>query len=134
MSDVRRKELAKIHLGAKQLALDDDAYRDLLWTVARVRSARDLDEAGRRAVLEHMKGRGFKARSKGRPRPSGDRGPLLGKVYALLGDRPVAYAEGILRHMFGAAAPAKLEWATPEQLRKVVAALHYDRKRKERRQ
>ncbi len=130
MRDRRNADLAKIHLAKKQLGLDDDIYRDMLWTLARVRSAADLDDAGRQAVLDHLKARGFTARRKRGPTPAGDRSPLLNKVFALLGDRPVTYAEGILRHMYRDAAPARLEWANPEQLRKVVAALSYDKRRR----
>lgn len=135
MKDRRSTELAKIHLGAKQLGLDDDAYRAMLWTVARVRSARDLDEGGRRAVLEHMKARGFKTRRKGRPTPSDDRGALLAKIDAQLAaaGRDRDYVErGMLRRMLGPEAPARLDWCTPEQLRKITAALWYDARRKGR--
>jgi hypothetical protein len=66
-----------------------------------------------------------------RPRPGADRGPLVRKVYALLGTRPAAYADGILRHMYGSGAPRYLEWATPTQLRSVVAALTYDQRRRQ---
>lgn len=129
-SDARHRELAKIHLAAKQLGFDRTTYEAMLWSIARVRSAKDLDEAGRRAVLEHLKARGFKPKRKGRPAPANDRAPLIGKIDALLGDRPRAYAEGILKHMYGDTAPGRLEWANPEQLRKVVAALNYDAKRR----
>ena len=44
--------------------MDDDAYRDVLWTVARVRSAADLDWSGRKRVLDHLKACGFKIKPK----------------------------------------------------------------------
>jgi phage gp16-like protein len=125
----RRTDLAKIHLAKKQLGLDDDAYRDMLWVAARVRSASELDEYGRRSVIEHLRKCGATFRRAKRPRPAADRAPLLGKIYAMLGDRPAGYAEGILKRMYGEAAPARLEWASQEQLRKVVAALNYDKRR-----
>lgn len=54
----RHMDLGRIHQGAAALGLirdgDDSAYRDMLWTVARVRSARDLDAHGRGAVLRHL--------------------------------------------------------------------------------
>lgn len=56
----RSNELAKIHIAKAQLGLDDDAYRDMLWSVARVRSAKDLDAGGREAVLRHLRGCGWK--------------------------------------------------------------------------
>lgn len=66
--DHRRRELATIHVAKKQL-LDrhvlqsDDDYRSLLWTLCRVRSAADLDHAGRRTVIDHLKKLGFKETS-----------------------------------------------------------------------
>jgi phage gp16-like protein len=53
--DLRRAEIAQIKIGAKQLALEDDAYRDMLFALARVRSAADLDWTGRKRVIEHLK-------------------------------------------------------------------------------
>lgn len=124
----RRAELAKIHVAKKQLGLDDETYRDMLWTVARVRSAADLDEAGRRKVLEHLTARGFRTRRKGRSTPAADKGPLIGKIRALLGERPDAYADGMARRMFHV---ERFEWCTADQLRRIVAALNYDRRRRE---
>lgn len=56
----RSNELAKIHIAKAQLELDDDTYRHMLWSVARVRSAKDLDAGGREAVLAHLRGCGWK--------------------------------------------------------------------------
>ena len=123
-----------IHIAQKELGMDDETYRHMLWTIGRVRSAGDLDAPGRKAVLDHLKGCGFKVKGQRRVSPSSDRAPLINKVRALLGPtRTDNYALGILRKMYGQdAAPAKLEWASPDQLRKVIAALNYDRQRRER--
>lgn len=51
----RQTDLAQIHIAKKALGLEDDAYRNILRTVARVSSSADLDDAGRRRVLEHFK-------------------------------------------------------------------------------
>lgn len=124
----RRAELARIHIGRKTLGLDEDAYRDLLRDTAGVESAADLDQRGRSRVLDRLRADGaFGRRS---PATGPERAPLIRKIHALLGDRPVAYAEAILRRQMGEAAPDRLEWARPEDLRKVVAALNYDRMRK----
>jgi phage gp16-like protein len=136
--DQRQAELAKIHIAKKELGLDDDTYRDMLWTVARVRSAGDLDAGGRLAVLEHLRARGFKGRRRGtypgRPHniDSEDRGPLLRKIEALLAEarRPWSYGDGIARRMFRI---DRLAMCNPEQLSKVVAALSYDAARHGRR-
>lgn len=131
--DRRRRELAQIHLGKKQLGLDEETYRALLWSVWRVRSAADLDEAGRRAVLDHMKQRGFRPRRKGRGTPAVSREDLVRKIRAQLAaaDRPDAYADGVARRMFQV---ERFEWCTPDQLRRIVAALAYDAKRRGRSQ
>lgn len=59
----RNVELGKIHVAASALGLlragDDSAYRDMLWSVARVRSAKDLDLTGRERVLAHLRSCGW---------------------------------------------------------------------------
>jgi len=127
ITNPRNRDLAKIHVAKKQLGIDDDTYRDMLWTIARVRSAADLDAAGRLAVLDHLQSRGFKPRRKGRSTPAVDKAALVSKIRAQLGDRPDAYADGMSRKMFGV---ERFEWCTPQQLWKIVAALNYDAKRK----
>jgi phage gp16-like protein len=60
----RSIELAKIHIAATDRLLiqpgDDSAYRDMLWSIGRVRSAAQLDAAGREAVLQHLRACGWK--------------------------------------------------------------------------
>lgn len=130
-ADRRRAELARIHIGRKALGLEEEAYRALLRKVGGEGSAGALNARGRAAVLDRMRADGaFGRRS---PVPGPERGPLLRKIHALLGKRPVAYAEAILRRQLGVRAPARLEWAKPDDLRKVVAALEYDRGRKAKR-
>lgn len=131
-ADQRKRELAMIHVAKKDLGMDDETYRQMLWTIARVKSAADLDSAGRKQVIDHLKGCGFRVKRKRSVRPGGSRAPLLAKIRALLGkNRGDEYALGILANMHGKeAAPDRLEWASPEQLRKVVAALNYDAKRR----
>jgi len=139
--DSRKRELAAIHIAKAQLGLDDGTYRDMLWTVGRVRSAADLDHAGRRAVIEHLRKRGFKKALKASeaPRDHGrkpivtpDRQPLVNKLEALLADagRPWNYAGSMAKRMFKI---DQLEWATAEHLRGLVAALERDRRRRARR-
>ena len=130
----RRAALAKIHIAKKQLAMEDETYRAMLQEVAGVDSAADLDMRGLGKVLDHLTERGAKFYRRGRqskissaPR---EKRRLLWKIYQLLGDRPQKYAVAILRNQGG---PDALEWATPTQLHKVVAALEYDRMRKAKR-
>ena len=59
-NDIRKRELAQIHIAKQQLGLDDETYRQMLWTVARVASSKDLDWVGRKTVIDHLKAKGFK--------------------------------------------------------------------------
>lgn len=137
-NDIRRRELAMIHLAAKQLGMDDGTYRDMLWAIARVRSAMYLDDAGRKQVLDHLKACGFKPKP-GRPHPgrphnlgSEERGPQLAKIEAMLtsAGRAWAYADGMAKKMFKV---DRVTFCNPEQLRKIIAALVYDANRHDRR-
>ena len=139
----RSAELAKIHIGAKQLLGDDrEAYCDMLESVTGKRSSAGLDADGRRKVIEHLESRGARfsrpARERSRPRvtPSPDVELLIRKIDALCinhstGRKPRSYAEGILRRMTSGTHRVPLEWAKPDQLTDVIAALEKHRKRHE---
>lgn len=117
--------IAAVHAAAARRGLDETARRALQERLTGHASCAQMTETQLAHVLDHLHGRARPAR----PRPAPDRAPLIAKIYALLGARPVAYAEGILARMYGHRAPARLEWADSEMLRKVVAALEYDRRR-----
>lgn len=136
--DTRRRELAQIHIAKAQLGLEEDTYRAMLWAVGRVRSSADLDYAGRRAVLEHLKARGFKTAAPKVTRPSAwdwvnkaapDRQALLRKIAVMLklDDREKAYADGIAKQMFGV---DLVEFCKPDQLHRIVAAMVKDQARR----
>jgi phage gp16-like protein len=135
--EIRRQQLAVIHIGKKALALDDESYRTIVRTIggAESGSAADLDDQGRRAVLKELNRLGFvdgkvKRSHKGRPlnMDSPDRGAQLGKIEAMLlsAGKPWAYADAIARRVCGV---DKVTWCNPEQLRKIIAALVYNAKR-----
>ena len=87
--DQRTRDLALIHLGKQQLALDDETYRAMLHAVARVDSAARLDWAGRQRVLDHLKARGFKPlnlRQKASSAAAVKVSPLSNKILALWQD------------------------------------------------
>ena len=136
----RKAELAKIHLAKKELGLDEEAYRQMLWNCAKVHSAGDLDAAGRQAVLDHLQQCGFvgkdgkrrrPAQYPGRPRnmavPS--RKELLEKIEACLTERklPWSYAETMANRICKKDA---IEFCGSDDLWKIVAAFGYDAKRK----
>jgi len=128
--DTRKTDLAKIHIARQQLCLDDESYRAMLWTIARVESAKDLDAAGRRAVLDHLRSRGFKPRKKARTTPSYSRKALVKKIQALMLSHGFSddYIDGMARKMFQV---DRYEWCEPGQLWRLVAALNYHIKRQE---
>lgn len=55
------RKIAVIHVAKRQLALEDDAYRDLLQRVAGVTSSANLNEDGFRAVLAELEAAGFRS-------------------------------------------------------------------------
>lgn len=141
--DHRRRELAQIHLAKKQLGLDDETYRDMLFVVARVRSAADLDFAGRSRVLEHLKSRGFRVKSTAKhgkkPKVSEGHAAQLGKIEALLADAGLPWeylthgkdgAPSLLTRLCGV---ERLEWATAAHLQKLITALVIDQRRRQKR-
>jgi phage gp16-like protein len=73
----RQQHLAMVHVAKKQLALSDDAYRDMLERMFQVRSAGDLklDQLGQ--LLDHLKTLGFRYRPK-QMRVSREKQPELG--------------------------------------------------------
>lgn len=132
---MRNRELARIHIAKSQLAMDDDVYRATVRAVSNQRtdSARDLDYAEREKLLEHFRRLGWKDGG-GRLRrkhAARDKQAMIDKVSAMLSQsmRPWAYADGVAKRMFGV---QKVDWLDHEQLRRLVTALEYDRRRRER--
>ncbi|MDK3025560.1 regulatory protein GemA [Cupriavidus taiwanensis] len=125
-----RAILAKIHVAKKQLAMEDDAYRAMLQSVAGVQSAKDLTVAQADKVLSHLRKCGFTPAVKfgRRPAPPRDRQALVSKIEALLaeGKRPWSYADALARRMFQV---DKIDWCTPDQLWRIAAALQIDANR-----
>lgn len=66
----RKADLAAIHIGKKALNWDEGFYRDMLHTLCRVRSSADLDFAGRKRVLAHMKACGWNGGGQRHPGPA----------------------------------------------------------------
>ncbi len=140
--DDRRRELAQIHIAKKDLGLDEDTYRAMLWSIGRVKSAGDLNAEGRRQVLDHLKRSGFKARkSPGNSHKNmssdwgwvnnaaPDRQPMLRKIAVMLKSdgREKAYADAIAKQMHGV---DLVEFCKPDQLHKIITALVFDQRRR----
>lgn len=128
---LRNNELSQIHIAKKELGLDDETYRAMLFTVARVHSAKDLDFHGRKRVLAHMKGRGWKNKSAKKAkssRPLADF-PKAKKIRALwlslrdagaLEDASEAALGSYVRRITDVDA---LEWISDAQADKVIETL-----------
>ena len=135
-TDQRRRDLATIHMVKKHLGMDDAAYRDILWSVARVRSSSELDQAGRSKLLDHFKACGWKPTPKVNEwafidKAAPDRRPLLKKICMVCKSVGAgkAYAEGAAQRQTGIA--RKLEMMDEGQLWLLAGVLERTRKSKE---
>jgi phage gp16-like protein len=119
----RRRDLAAIHVARKQLAMEEDTYRAMLWSVARVRSAGELDHAGRRAVLDHLRKCGFRHQ-----RPMA-RDPQSRKIRSLwlelkdLGELRDASEDALARYVENQTGAKALQWLSSEQASTVIEHL-----------
>lgn len=121
----RRRLIAAVHAAARARGLDDETRRDFQRRVTGRESCRDMTVDDLHRLLDALNGRA---------RAGEDRRPLLSKLGAICRalDLPwPEYVMGISRQMFGPRAPARVEWHTPEQLRKLVAALAIHQARRE---
>lgn len=132
-----RNDLAKIHIAKKELAMDDDVYRMVLLRVTGKDSASKLNPKQAADLLEEFKSLGWKPKrsnkaGRAKPRPARWRRDMMDKVEALLADagRPWKYADATAKRMFGI---ERVEWLDDVQLHKLIAALVYDAKRREKR-
>ena len=138
-----KRDMAAIHTMRTKLAQSEDDYRALLHTLVGKRSCADMTDAQLAVVRTHysklmarsglataaVAGSAQKVasgwRSK-RPVPSEAKLPQVKRIRAMLISlerKPNAYADGILKHMYGAAAPAFYEWASTAQLTALGNAL-----------
>jgi phage gp16-like protein len=127
-TDARGRDLARIHMLASQLGLDDATYRAVLFAQARVDSARDLDEHGRRQVIEHFENLLARGRKIDGTPPRNTSRPLIRKIAVQLAvsGKSWNYAAGIAKKMHGR---QNLDWCSDAELHSIVAALAFAAKR-----
>ena len=124
--------MAKIHIAKKELGLDDDTYRDVLWRVTGKRSCKKMLIGELEAVVKDMEASGFKPKAapKHGKKPSvvGKREPLMGKIHAMLTDMGLHwnYAHGMADSMFKI---KRLQWLNDSQLYKLTQALSVHQQR-----
>lgn len=129
-SNNRKGVLAQIHIARKELALDEDTYRQMIATVTGgKRSCSDCNVAELHKIVQHMKERGFKAKPRkrvaqypGKPHNL-DAQPMLQKIEALLAElkAPWSYADAIAKRQYGRERVAWLQ--SVEEFTGVIAAL-----------
>ena len=136
-----------VHAAARQLGMDESARRDMLEHVAGVRSTSSLTMDKAQAVLDHLRKVGAVRPGKpprnvgehpGNPRTTRRNGALVSKIEAQLADMGLAweYARQILRRVSGGwqqegqLGKEAFEFATPDDLRKVIAALAYEQEKR----
>ena len=133
--DKKQKEIRLIQIAKRQLNMDDDVYRGLLQEIGGVDSSTKLDAAGRGRLMDRFARLGFVSTARAKRAATGsmnaapDRAGLLGKIDALLlsQGRDRRYIEpGMVRRICKVDA---LSFCDAEQLRKLVAALEYDKRR-----
>ncbi|MER2557697.1 MAG: regulatory protein GemA [Candidatus Competibacter denitrificans] len=135
IDSTRTRDLKLIHIAAKQMAWDENTYRAILERITGKASAAELNAQQRNAVIDEFVRLGWKIKSHKSHRKPGavpeDRQRLVWKIGAYLADagRVWAYADGIARRVCKV---DSVRFCTPEQLHKIVAALEYDQKRRQR--
>lgn len=147
MSKKRNGLIRKIQVAKQQTGLDEVTYRGLLTTATGKDSLRAMDDKELMKVVYAFYNAGWKDGKKskrdthGKPvncRPTKkatSTTELMSKIEALLADKgsdqkdyvPWSYAASILKRMYKV---DRLEWATAEQLKGVIAALTNGGKRK----
>lgn len=82
--------LKLVQIGKRELAMEDDAYREMLHNLTGQRSCKALGHMQLKAVLDHMKALGFKPKQKPKPRAA-----EVTKIYAIW---RTMYKQGFVRN------------------------------------
>ena len=89
-SPARRGMIAKVHLGAKELGLNEDSRRDLMQRVTGKRSAADCSDGELDAILADYRTKGWKPTALGGGRPARPAGQAATPYRRPAADHPVA--------------------------------------------
>lgn len=118
----------------RALGMDEDARRDMLQAVVGVRSTKDLQPAQWSKVLNHLNTLTHYDNGRKPTRPAPDKAALMSKIEAQLADMKLPWhyltsakhGKSMCQRLAGVDA---LEFATPDGLMKIVAALAYKQKK-----
>lgn len=125
----RRADLAAIHMAKKALNWDDSTYRDIMFTVCRVRSSADMDFTGRKTFLEHLRKcqaqMGIKPRGEFKPAPWSPPLRALWSRWQQLADAGLVHErsrDALQAWVKRQTGVDRLEWMTTHQLDAVLAS------------
>lgn len=128
----KRTLIAKIHIAKKDLAMDDETYRDVLVRVTGKNSCKKMTLNELKMVIKDLKRLGFTVKQTAehgrKPTTTPDREAMLSKIGAMLADTGLHwhYAHGMAKKMFGV---DMVHWLDAEKMYKVVQALAVYQKR-----
>ena len=101
--DRRKREIQRIQILRRRIGMDEESYRAMLWTQARVESATELDELQRRRIIDMLKAKRPTERRWVSPRVKmpEHKARMARKVCAILGSNGLTheYADGIAKQM-----------------------------------
>lgn len=128
--DARQRDIIKIHVARRELALDDNTYRALLNRVTGKDSAKTLTAPERAQVLREFERLGWKPK-KARRKPKAEdwRTPRIRLIFRLWywlydnGATKSRTPESLLKFCQQHIDAEKLEWATSKELNDCVEAL-----------
>lgn len=133
----RLQELAAIHVKAKKIQIDREAYVALLTRVAGVTTSANLDSVGRSKVLDELRRLAGETAPAPRAYPgkphnfaSNAMPETITKIEAQLADMKLSwsYADAIANRMFGI---ERVTWCRrQDQLAAIVAALHVEQEKR----
>lgn len=123
----RKRDLAAIHMGKAALGWDDAQYRDILWTVCTVKSSAQLDFAGRKRFLAHLRACGWAGSPvKARRSPFTGRQAKIWSLWQQLADagrvrdRKAPALDAYVSHQLGV---AKMVWLNAQQQELLIERL-----------
>lgn len=123
----RRRALAALHTGKKQLGWADEVYRNFLEDLTGKRSASELSDAQLADILDAMRAVGFR-RTDGstaqREQPTQlDKARAIWDELAKIGELRTPTEAGFCAYVERMTHRSRPEWCTPEQLSVVIEGL-----------
>ena len=125
----RRADLAAIHMAKAALGWDDDMYRDIMFTVCRVRSSAAMDFTGRKRFLEHLRKcqqqMGIMPRGEFKPQPWSPPLRALWSRWQQLADAGLVHErsrDALQAWVMRQTGVDRLEWLSTHQLDAVLAS------------